>query len=244
MSESIYEIYETLVSGIDGDAVIEDWCLGRIWAAVKAGGHTGIAMMTPGSSVKRTFPEDIRGLTLKEAAKGILSWNMEEASLAMAAINCFYNTPERMLSTGCSEPFENYCTRGLEYEGRRIGVVGHMRLTGDMREKASEVITLERDPKEGDLPDPACEFVLPSCDIAVISGSTFINKTLPRLLALTENAETILIGPSVPMCPELIGKGVDRLSGLCITDAETAFEHVSSGRGGNPYVLGGSFLLM
>ena len=30
MSESIYEIYETLVSGIDGDAVIEDWCLGRI----------------------------------------------------------------------------------------------------------------------------------------------------------------------------------------------------------------------
>ena len=64
MSESIYEIYETLVSGIDGDAVIEDWCLGRIWAAVKAGGHTGIAMMTPGSSVKRTLPEDITGLTL------------------------------------------------------------------------------------------------------------------------------------------------------------------------------------
>ena len=37
MSGNNYEIYETLVSGIDGDAVIEDWCLGRIWAAVKAG---------------------------------------------------------------------------------------------------------------------------------------------------------------------------------------------------------------
>jgi len=244
MSENIYEIYETLVSGIRDDAVIEDFCLGRVWAAVKAGGHTGIAMMTSGSGVKKILPNDIRGLSLKQAAKGVLSWNLEEASLAMAAINCFYNTPERMLELDCGEPYENYCTRDLEFEGRKIGVVGHMRLTAEMREKASEVITLERNPKEGDLPDPACEYVLPSCDIAVISGSTFINKTLPRLVTLTDNAETILIGPSVPMCPALIGKGIDRLSGLCVTEPEKAFEHVSSGAGGNPYILGGSFLLM
>ena len=124
-----------------------------------------------------------------------------------------------------------------------VGIVGHMHGPAGLREKAREVYVLERSPQPGDYPDSACELLLPRCDLVIITGSSLINKTLPRLLSLCPNAYTILTGPSVPLCPALLDFGIDRLSGLVVTQREAMTAHVCQSIPGNPYSLGRGFLL-
>ena len=85
---------------------------------------------------------------------------------------------------------------------------------------------MDREEKPGALPDSACEFVLPECDLVIITGSAAINKTMPRLLALSQNAEVILTGPTVTCCPELLSLGINRLNGRVITEKETMLKAI------------------
>ena len=57
-------------------------------------------------------------------------------------------------------------------------------------------------------------------DFVFITGMTLTNKTLPRLLTLTESAKTILVGPSSPITPLLFRYGVDSIAGFYVTDRE------------------------
>jgi len=61
-------------------------------------------------------------------------------------------------------------------------------------------------------------------------------------LELAEKAYTILIGPSVPMAPELLDFGIDAIAGLVITDAEGVKE-ASCEQIGKPYSFGLPFLI-
>ena len=85
--------------------------------------------------------------------------------------------------------------------------------------------------------------LLPQCDLVLITGSSIVNKTLPHLLELCENAYTILTGPSVPLCPDLLDLGIDRLAGMAVTDRPGINQHVMSGAMASPYAYGQSFLL-
>ena len=80
-------------------------------------------------------------------------------------------------------------------------------------------------------------------DLVIITGSSLVNKTLPRLLALCEKAFTILTGPSVPLCPALLDYGIDRISGLIVTDREGLRRRVETGEHGSPFVHGQPFTL-
>ena len=84
---------------------------------------------------------------------------------------------------------------------------------------------------EDDTPDPACEYVMPGTDFAFITGVTIINKTAPRLLDLTANARTVMVGPSVVMSPFLFKWGVDMLAGSIVGDPEKTRFAVKNGAG-------------
>lgn len=238
-----FELYDCICSGIHDDAKIRSTVSGSVWALAETAGQSGMAMFTNGSCRPPMFPEGLSGMSVSDAAEAVKSWNYEEASLALAAVNSYYNTPERMNALHCAEPFENYCTRGIDFKGKTVGIVGHMHGTSEMHRDAKEIYTLEREPRGGDYPDAACDFLLPQCDIVLITGSTIINKTLPHLLELCRNTYTILIGPSVPMCPKLLDFGIDRLSGLVITDRDGIRRRVSLGLPGSPYSHGEAFLI-
>ena len=90
-----------------------------------------------------------------------------------------------------------------------------------MGEKCTLVI-LEREPCETDYLDSACEYLLPEQDYVFITGMTLTNKTLPRLLTLTQKARTIMVGPSVPITPLMFRFGADSLAGFYVTDCEKA----------------------
>ena len=182
-------------------------------------------------------------MQLKELAAAAKSWNLTEAGFGMAAVNAFYNTPEKLEQLGAYEPFDNYCTDGVDLKDKRIGVIGHLNMPSSVYEQAKEVLILERNPRPGDYPDSACDFLLPACDVVIMTASTLVNKTLPHLLDFCQNAYTILAGPSCPMCPGLLELGIDRIAGLVITDVKGMKDKILREIPGPPYPMGKPFLL-
>lgn len=242
MNERFFELYDLLLEQISEDEPIKSTLCGQWWTMVRTENRFGIAMTTPMDQRPPMF-ESREGLSLRALAGAVKSWNLIEAGYGMAAVNAFYNTPQRLARLKAAEPFERYCTAGLDLRSKRIGVVGHMKMPDFVAQQAKQVLYLERNPKPGDYPDSACDYLLPDCDIVLITGSTLVNKTLPHLLELCKNSVTILAGPTVPMCPELLKCGIDRLAGLVITDREGMVRRIEDHTGCSPYAMGTPFLL-
>lgn len=238
-----FELYDRLIQGIDSDAPVTGALSGRCWTAVEAGPAFGMAMTTPVDTAPRMFPAEYTAMPLARLAQASKSWNLTEAGFGLAAINAYYNTPQRLEALGAYEPFDNYCTAGLDLRRKHIGVVGHLNMPAGVREQAASIRILERSPRQGDYPDAACDWLLPQCDVVIITASTLVNKTLPHLLELSRKACTILAGPSCPMCPELLRMGIDRIAGLVITDTEGMKEKIRKEISGPPYPMGKPFLL-
>ncbi len=240
---TIWQLYDALIEGMGEGRQIDDTAVSDCWSLVRAGGDIGIAMTTPGDTRPKLFAGGFVHCDLTKAAAALKSWNFDEAGYGGAAVNAYYNTRSRLERLGCGEPYKNFCTRGLDLSGKTVGVVGHLKMPADTLACAREIFILERNPQEGDYPDSACEYLLPTCDVAIITGSTLINKTLPRLLELCRRAYVILTGPSVPMCPALLEFGIDRLAGLVLTDPAGAIRHVADNLPGPPFKYGQTFLI-
>jgi len=236
------KLYDALVDGVDANDVITTAAVGDYWSIISTGESSGIAMTTDITSIAPMLLS-FKGQYLNDVANSVKSWNFIEASLGDAALNCYYNTKERLSRLNAYEPFERYCTAGLDFTGKTVGIIGHMNGTREMHELAKKIYVIERSPQEGDYPDSACDFILPLCDIVLITGSSIINKTLPHLLELCENSYTILTGPSVPMCPALLDFGLDRVAGMVVRDREEMYRHSISNTPGSPYSMGIPFLL-
>jgi uncharacterized protein (DUF4213/DUF364 family) len=217
--------YDILQAGLPEDLYVEELVHGISWtAAVLSDGRCGVAMHTTGETVPRMFGSLI-GLPLNQAGQAMLSWNMEEASEAFAAVNAFYN------HDGCGNIKTDAKTLdGVEIRGRTVGMVGmmigHSNMTQEDFASAKKLYIMDREEKAGALPDSASEFCLPLCDLVIITGSAAINKTMPRLLELSRNAEVILTGPTVTCCPELRELGISRLSGRVITESDAMLKAI------------------
>ena len=238
-----FELYDRLIDGIHTDAVVTETLAGQCWTAVETDSCFGMAMTTAVDSAPRMFAENYKGMSIKELALAGKSWNLFEAGFGMAAVNAYYNTPERLEALQAYEPFEKYCTDGLDLRGKHIGVVGHLNMPESVYSQAASVRILERSPRPGDYPDSACDWLLPQCDVVIMTASTLVNKTLPHLLELCKDAYTILAGPSCPMCPQLLDMGIDRIAGLVITDIEGMKDKIVREISGPPYPMGKPFLL-
>jgi uncharacterized protein (DUF4213/DUF364 family) len=240
---NFFALYDALIAGIQTEATVTGTLAGQCWTAVETDALFGMAMTTPGDTAPRMLTKDYAGMSLKELTAASKSWNLSEASFGMAAINAYYNTPEHMEALQAYEPFEQYCTDGLDLAGKHIGVVGHLNMPESVYRQAASVRILERSPREGDYPHSACDWLLPQCDVVIMTASTLVNKTLPHLLSLCRDAYTILAGPSCPMCPALLELGIDRLSGLVITDRAGMTQKIKNEISGPPYPMGKPFLL-
>ena len=253
-----WKFYNHLISGIPEDIRVSDYCLGTQWSYVEAECGMGVAWTCPGGA-KRTHAIDLRGLTLRQVAELSKSWCFEEATLGVAALNAWYARPALLDPLGAqydpaAEPeqmaaarqhgrtnmrmdaFEQYRPR-IEALGAAQGrpanvtVVGHFPHVENIAEYANLTV-LERNCRDGwDTPDPACEYVMPHTDFAFITGVTIINKTAPRLLELTSNAHTVMVGPSVVMTPYLFKWGVEMLAGSVVADPEKVKFAVKNGSG-------------
>jgi len=204
-----WQIYDELIAGIPAGPLVKYYQGGYNWSRVISSEDSiGLAMTIPLTTRPALFQgPSLAGQPLREAAQLVKSWNFVEAALGLAAINSWYNQPQRAEACGFMHPGVTNNVREAfdvyfeEIQGKQVTVVGHFPFIEKRFSGHCNLSVLERQPDMGDYPDPACEYLLPEQDYVFITGSAFVNKTLPRLLALSQNARVVIVGPSTPLAP-------------------------------------------
>jgi uncharacterized protein (DUF4213/DUF364 family) len=233
-SGGLWKIYDELMVSIDPAARVDAFAAGLHWFGVRSSEGMGLAMAPPEGRAAPTGAGKIAGRGLSEIAQRAKSWNFSDAALGVAAINAHHNAPERVRPLLDDPRYTTHTgTNAFEYMlprviGKRVTVIGHFRGLDKMAEHC-ELTILERRPQVGDLPDPACEDVLPRSDFVFITGTTLINKTLPRLLALSRGAFVSLVGPTTPLTPRWFDLGVNLIAGLVVDDVPAVWPIVQEG---------------
>lgn len=217
------------------DQKVQRVCVGSHWTGVKIGGQWGISYTYRGKKgevVKRCG--NLEELSAKDLIDYAKSWNFLEASVGVAAINA-------LLTTGNIDKADNKDVMTKIFtlaKDKKVSVIGHFPFVNKVREIASETWVMELMPEQGDLPASASPTYLPQSDFVLITGTTFINKTLDGLLALSKNAVTAVIGPSAPVSPVLFEYGADIIGGSVIVDEDRFLKTVLQGARCFPYIKG------
>jgi len=168
----------------------------------------------------------LEGMEATEVAAWALGPHPLKASLGMATINACLSreAPEEAL-----DPLD-VLPRGLG----TVGMVGYFGpLVGPLRERTGEFLVFERNPDRmapGVLPDWMAERELPRCELVLITGTAFTNKTIDHLLSLCRG-EVWLVGPTSPLWPGLARHGVSWVFGAVAADPERVLTALSQAGG-------------
>ncbi|HLF97662.1 MAG TPA: DUF364 domain-containing protein [Methylococcaceae bacterium] len=234
------EIYDLLLDYAIARTPVNRATLGLVWTLVESDNAAGLAM-SPGGEALRTlnWPGTLVGRPLPELARWVKEWDPFQAALGMAACNAAINTRRCLPPGEILEPrqdgdnnlavFRHFLP---ELTGKRVVVVG--RYPGLDRFAAAhglDLTVLERRPGPNDLPDAACEYLLPQAEWVFLTASSIPNKTFPRLMELSRDATVVLMGPTVPWLAEFHHFGVDYLAGVEIADRAAPGQIVAEGGG-------------
>jgi uncharacterized protein len=245
---AVHPIYDMLLEQAASTSLVAEVLIGLTWTLchVKDGG-IGLAMSPSIPTRTLPWPGTLVGKKVTELTSQILSWNPYEATVAMAAINAVINHDNPLLLA--SEPIqtEQAAANLAVFEwfkpllkDKRIVIVG--RYPGLERYSAElDITVLERQPGADDMPDPACEYILPEADWVFLTASSIPNKTFPRLAELARDAKLVLMGPTVPWLPELVGFGVDYLAGIRIEQPEKLHQAIAEGGGTRIFECGANY---
>lgn len=221
-----WQVYDELIENIEDNYSVEYCFVSPHWVGVKSEMGLGLAMRMAESPIITKLTGNMKGMKLKDLASYSKSWDFHEASIGMAAINSYYNGKKNKSLANINDKTSDLSVFeliGNQVEGKKVTVVGHFPNIERLREICNLTI-LERKPNlaKFDMPDPACEYVLHEQDYFFTTAVTLINKTLPRLLELTQNAKIYLVGPTTPMTDIMIKYGVDYLCGSIVLEEDKA----------------------
>ncbi len=228
-------LIDDLMAAVAGNSEpVRDVRVGVSWTAVH-GRHCGLAK-TYGIPVKHgNYTRNmghIIGMKTLDLAEYAQSWNLVEASIGCAAILAMTPPPSDDADINAREII---LERGA---GARVVMVGAFPFADALRSVARELYVLELDQGQLDpglrvLPESAADYVIPDCDLLVVTGSTLINKSLERFLALARQtkAYTIILGPSTVMSDVLFDYGAHMLAGVVVTDPAAIMTKLSQSGG-------------
>lgn len=241
MDESRWAFYDLLQERAHWDAVVKEVLLGSVWTLCRAGldsdeGEPGLAMSPAGGVRTLQWAGTLVGRPLPELQSWVRSWKPHEASVGMAAINAGVAFDNELPQQSVPLPRQGYANLAVfehflpQLSGKRVAVVG--RYPG--LERYADILdmtVLERAAGADDLPDPACEFVLPESDWVFLTATSIVNKTFHRLAELSKDAKLVLMGPTTPWLTELADFGVDYLAGVKAQDPQALYRTVAEGGG-------------
>lgn len=197
----------------------------------------GMAMTMDSGAFPSGIKENPVGRSLKDLAALIKSWNFTDASIGLAAMNAYYNSEGHVtelkarISELCPDQVNQTEDAFLYYQpfvkGKKVATIGHFAYLEQRFAGICDLSILEREQQRGDYPDSACEYILGEQDFVFITATALINKTLPRLLELCDQAQVILCGPSTVMAPALYHYGVDDLAGFMVLDVDLCRQFIS-----------------
>ena len=220
------KILDDLISSLSGDSVVCEVHTCVFWTAVLSK-HCGLA-----STFHEPHPShrpvkhagSLAGLSVLELAQYARSDNVLEASIGMAAINSLIDIDE---AGSVKENALDVLVR--KGRGKNIAIVGRFPWIPKLRTIASTLWIIEQSPREGELPAGAVEEVLPQADVVGLTGTSFINHTVDRLLALSKNSFVVMVGPTTPLLPVLFDYGVDVLAGVKVVEPDKTIRSISQG---------------
>jgi len=101
---------------------------------------------------------------------------------------------------------------------------------------AKNLYVMERnltEPDEDLLPDTACEEIVPTADVVIITGTALVNGTIDRLLELSTKArEVAVVGPTASIIPDpLFSRGATMIGGIKVVDPNRLLQVISEGGG-------------
>jgi len=155
--------------------------------------------------------------------------NFLMAAIGMATVNALSEVDSDLLFEGDALQFFDVANEDT------VCMIGSfLPLIPELRKKSKELWVFERYAIDGlreYKPDWAGPLLLPQCEVVVISGTSFTNKTIDWMLPLCAHARTVaVIGPTTPMIPEVLkGHGITLLSGMEVIDPRNLLQAVSLG---------------
>jgi uncharacterized protein (DUF4213/DUF364 family) len=231
-----WELYDWLLARVSTDAAMSRVLLGLQWGVAES---DGLGLCFAPSDVPRTlpWPGTLVGKSASDLSQWIRSFDPAEACVGLAALNSVLNTKDNACAARAellTEPGPNHLRVFAHFApqlaGAKVAVVG--RYPGLQQTFANlEYTCLERKPGPETLPDLACEYVLPEADVVFLTASAIANKSLPRLLELSQHARVVLMGPSLPWLAEWADFGVDYLAGVTVHDPAMAWQVAAEGGG-------------
>ena len=223
------KILDDLISALNTEAKVRDIRMGLFHTAVLTR-NCGLAATLPRDALQQEQP------SLKEPGhlvdKGALelvkmsySNNILEAAVGMAAINSLLEVnDEECLELNASDLIAE------KGKGKKVAIVGHFPFIPRLREIVKELWVIEKNQREGDLPEVEAENIIPQADVVGITGTAFTNHTIEGLLKLCRpEAYVVMLGDTAPLSPVLFDYGIDAISGTRVIDPELALRCVSQG---------------
>ena len=197
-----------------------------LWTAVISK-HCGLASTfrneRPHHGVVRDAGQ-LKGKPALELASYANADHLLEASIGMATINSLIDIDD----TRCvrENALDVLAEKGRDKD---IAIVGHFPWVPKLRKIARKLWVIERRPRDDDLPEEAAGEILPRADVVGITGTSFTNHTIEKLLGLCQGSFVVIIGPTSPLSPVLFDYGVDVIGGARVVDAGKAIRCLSEG---------------
>ncbi len=228
----IWDIYDELIEQVPSNMTLKRFLSASHWNLAETDA-IGMSMVPREGNGRVAGAGTFSGMNAKDAAAKIKSWNNHEAAFGLSVINSVINNPDKIFALTEYEIEKDSNVSLFEYmredlRGKKVAVIGHFCGIDSLNEICTLSI-LERFPQPGDFPDPACEYILPEQDYVFITGTTLINKTLPRLLELSKNAQVAIVGPSTPMSGILFKHGASIAAGTAVLDKEKVWNLIQEG---------------
>jgi uncharacterized protein len=223
------KILDELISTLNFDAPVRDIRQGFFHTGVLTR-YCGLAATLPRDALKQKSPlvkepGVLLDKTPRDLTQMVYSDSILEAAIGMATIISLLEVD----LDSCTElnAAEIILEKG---EGKRVAIVGHFPFLPRVREKASTLWLIEKNPREGDFDEVEADRFIPHADVVALTGTSLTNHTLPHLLELCDpGAFVIILGDTVPLSPVLFDYGVHALSGTRVVDADLALRCVSQG---------------
>jgi len=232
------EVYDLMLDVVaSDDAIIDELIIGLTWTYCRSK-STGLCMTANTHSRTYEWSGSLKGKTVSSVAGWVKGWDAMQSTIAMSAINSVINknpTNSNILIPHSNQGRENLAV--FDYflphiKGKKSVVIG--RYPGlEKLQQEHDLKIIELDPGVNDYPAPASEFLLPEAEWVFLTGTSIANKTFPRLMELSQNANVVLMGPSVPWLDELSLFGVDFLVGVNVMSESSLKQNVSEGAGTN-----------
>jgi uncharacterized protein (DUF4213/DUF364 family) len=206
---------KNIVVGVHWTLVCSKYC-GLASTITNCGPHGHFKMRDVGK---------LKEKSAQELAKWVLSDNILEASVGMAAINSLIQVDEtKLFQKNASEVIAQ------ESKGKNVAIVGHFPFVEQIKSIPDNLWVMEKQPYGDDFPEQAAEDYLPQADIVAITGTAFINHSIEKLISLCKkNANIMILGPSTPLLPVLFNQGITFLSGARVGDPESAMNSIIQG---------------